>query len=71
MPSFGITAIPNGGIFATTTIFGKSVIPNKRTFGITLLSNNPIFTTNKRIFYDYRREEITASQAPIGGNRNA
>ena len=34
-------------------------------FSITLLSNNLTFTTNRRIFYDYRREEITASQAPI------
>ena len=44
-PLFGMTAIPNGGIFAITNIFRKSVIPNGRIFGIALLSNNPFFTT--------------------------
>ena len=45
MPSFGITVIPNGGIFATTKIYRKSVIPNGRIFSICMLPNNLIFTT--------------------------
>lgn len=40
-----MTAIPNGGIFAITNIFRKSVIPNGRMFGITSKSINPIFNT--------------------------
>ena len=58
MPSFGITAIPNGGMFATTTIFRKSVIPNRRTSGITLLSNNPTFTTTGGIFITENEKKL-------------
>ena len=58
MPSFGITAIPNGGMFATTTIFRKSVIPNRRTSGITLLSNNPTFTTTGGIFMTENEKKL-------------
>ena len=58
MPSFGITAIPNGGMFATTTIFRKSVIPNRRTSGITLLSNNPTFTNTGGIFMTENEKKL-------------
>ena len=58
MPSFGITAIPNGGMFATTTISRKSVIPNRRTSGITLLSNNPTFTTTVGIFMTENEKKL-------------
>ena len=56
-PLFGMTAIPNGGIFAITNIFRKSVIPNGRIFGITMLSTNLIFTTTGGFYeHEYDRK---------------
>lgn len=52
-----MTAIPNGGIFAITNIFRKSVIPNGRMFGITSKSINPIFTTEGGFYeHEYDRK---------------
>ena len=39
------TPIPNGGVFATTNIFTKSVIPNRRIFAIRVIPTNELFTT--------------------------
>lgn len=35
LPSFGITPIPNGGLFTTTHIYQKYVIPNYKLFATT------------------------------------